>query len=162
MLEGSILCSHNMRKPTPEPTPLFPQSHISSSDFNIAFLSLVKRHNLTYSCQTDMLRCLSIILPTPNFVPSSSNCLITKFVNFKMEAKVQHFCGCCTPPINPGASCANSACVGSHEPRAVFVRVPLSTQLANRFEGTCVLFCIVQVCYSCGLFARVAWACVHL
>lgn len=47
-------------------TPLFPGSRISSADFNIAFMSLAQRHNLTYSSQTDILKFLSIILPSPN------------------------------------------------------------------------------------------------
>lgn len=36
---------------------LFPESRISSLDFNIAFMSLVRRRNLTYSSQTDILDC---------------------------------------------------------------------------------------------------------
>ena len=33
--------------------PLFPGSRIPSAHFNIVFMSLVQRHNLTYACETD-------------------------------------------------------------------------------------------------------------
>ena len=77
-------------------TPLFPESHISAVDFNIALMSVVQRHNLTYSSQTDILKLMSMVLPTPNAVPSSSNMLRSKFTNLTSETVVQHFCGSCS------------------------------------------------------------------
>ena len=116
--------------------PLFPQSHISSVDFNIAFMSLVQRHNLTYSSQTDILRLVSMVLPTPNTVPSSSGVLITKFANFNREAIVQHYCGSCTSIIDTGSSCTRPLCSRVQERHAVFIRIPLTAQLTERFQGT--------------------------
>ena len=113
--------------------PLFPQSHISSVDFNIAFMS---RHNLTYSSQTDILGLLSMVLPTPNTVPSSSAVLITKFANFISEVIVQHYCGSCTSIIDTGSSCMRPLCSRVQKPYAVFIRIPLTAQLTERFQGT--------------------------
>ena len=118
--------------------PLFPQSHISSVDFNIAFMSLVQRHNLTYSSQTDILRLVSMVLPTPNTAPSSSTLLISKFTSFKREAIVQHYCGSCTYPINTGSSCTRPLCSRVQEPHAVFIRIPVTAQLTERFQGTLI------------------------
>ena len=115
---------------------LFPESRISSSDFNIAFMSLVHRHNLTYSSQTDILRLLSMVLPTPNTTPSSASALLSKFADFKTEAVVQKFCDCCTSLLDAdSSSCVKPSCVSVRAQHAVFVRVPLAMQLKDHFQG---------------------------
>ena len=116
--------------------PLYPDSSITGNGFNTLFLSLVQRHNLTYASQSDLLKFFSILLPSPSRVPCSSHMLISKFVNFKEDTIVQHFCGFCTHPIKSGSSsCEQQQCIEARLPRAMFVRIPLCMQLRKRFEG---------------------------
>ena len=48
--------------------PLYPQAHVSSEEFDGAFMTFVQRHNLNYACQRDLLKVFSIILPSPSSV----------------------------------------------------------------------------------------------
>ena len=89
---------------------LFPQSRVTTGDFNLALMSLIQRHNLTYASQTDILRLLSIVLPSPSNIPSSARMLINKFASYKSDTVVRHFCGCCTCPLDSGSSCAKQRC----------------------------------------------------
>lgn len=115
--------------------PLFPQSRVTTGDFNLAFMSLIQRHNLTYASQTDILRLLSIVLPSPSNIPSSARMLTNKFVGYKSDTVIRHFCGCCTCPLDSGSSCTKQRCIQAQQQHAVFVQVPLSMQLKERFEG---------------------------
>lgn len=115
--------------------PLYPESSITDVDFNTVFLSFAQRHNLTYSSQSDLLKLLSLLLPSPSRIPSSSSVLIGKYVNLKEDAIIQHYCGVCSNPIDCGSSCGQQQCAKAQLPRAVFIRVPLSMQLKERFEG---------------------------
>ena len=75
-------------------------------------------------------------LPTPNTTPLSASALLSKFTDFKTEAVVQKFCGCCTSLVDADSSfCVKPSCVSLQEQHAVFVRVPLAMQLKDRFEG---------------------------
>ena len=117
-------------------TPLFPQAHVTTEGFDVAFMSFVQRHNLTYASQSDLLKLFSIVLPSPSMVPSSSHVLISKFVNYKKDSVTQHYCGSCLSVLQAGTPCGNSQC--SNQGRiqgAVFVRVSLTMQLKERFEG---------------------------
>ena len=49
--------------------PLYPESSIRDDSFNAVFLSLVQRHNLTYACQSDLLKLFTILLPLPSRIP---------------------------------------------------------------------------------------------
>ena len=91
---------------------------------------------LTYSSQTGILKLISLILPTPNALPSSSTSLSSKIINFKDETIIQYFCGSCMCPLGPGSFCDTPICKRAKEQRAVFIRIPLTKQLADRFEGT--------------------------
>ena len=91
--------------------PLYPDSSITDDGFNTVFLSLVQHHNLTYASQSDLLKFFTILLPSPSRVPSSSHTLISKYVNFKEDTIVQHFCGFCTCPIESGSSCDQQQCI---------------------------------------------------
>ena len=113
--------------------PLFPESRICSFDFSVTFSLLAQRHNLTYSSQTDLLKLISLILPTLNVLPLSSTSLINKIVNFKDETVIQHFCGSCMCRLGPGSFCAISSCKRAQEQRAVFIRIPLTKQLADQY-----------------------------
>ena len=115
--------------------PLYPDSCITDDGFNTIFLSLVQRHNLTYTSQCDILKFFSILLPSPSRVPSSSRVLISKYINFKEDAIVRYFCGFCMHPIESGSSCDQQQCIRAQLPRAVFVRIPLRMQVRERFEG---------------------------
>ena len=142
---ADILDEQQLNSSSSGSAPLYQHSCISSSDFNVTFLSLAQRHNLTYSSRTDILQLFSIVLPTPHVVPSSSNMLINKFANFRTETTVQHFCGSCTQPLSRGASCTSRGCLGSREQCAVFVRIPIATQISERFQG---IMCIMYTVYK--------------
>ena len=120
-----------------EGVPLFPESRVTSEEFRLAFLSLTQRHNLTYASQTDILKLLTIVLPAPSDMPSSASMLTSKLVRYKTETKIQRFCGCCTCPLDPGFTCEKRQCIRAQEQQAVFVQIPLSSQLREHFEGTC-------------------------
>lgn len=91
--------------------PLYPDSCITDDSLNTMFLSLVQRHNLTYASQFDILRFFSLLLPSPSKVPSSSHMPISKFVNFKEDTIIQHFCGFCTHALEPGSSSEWQQCI---------------------------------------------------
>ena len=117
---------------------LFQESAVGSDDFNTAFLSLAQRHNLTYSSQGDILKLLSIVLPSPSNIPSSAHVLYKKYSNYKEDTILQHFCDGCMCPLEPGSSCKQQKCAKAS--RGVFVRIPLSMQLKERFDGTlCIM-----------------------
>ena len=121
--------------PQSSAVPLFPESRVTTDEFNVAFMSVLQRHNLTYASQTDILKLLSIVLPAPSHVPSSAQTLTSKFVNYKNEVIVQHFCGSCCGPLQSSVPCLKPECVEAHQQRTVFVRIPLSVQLQERFQG---------------------------
>ena len=110
---------------------LFPSSPVATDVFATGVMLLCQRHNLTYACQNDILKLMSMTHPTPNTVPRSSHLLLKQFVNLKDECSIQHFCGTClshTP-------CTNASC-SSSEPDAIFIRVPLVQQLKERMQGS--------------------------
>ena len=124
-------------------TPLFPQADINTEGFEVAFMSLVQRHNLTYACQSDLLKLFSIALPSPSAVPSSSYMLLTKFIDYGKDTVSRHYCGSCMSALLPGLPCGSSHCsneVGTN--RGVFVQVSLALQLKERFEGKYVTYSI--------------------
>ena len=125
-----------------EGTPLFQGSASKSEDFNTAFLSLAQRHNLTYSSQGDILKLLSIVLPSPSNIPSSAHVLYKKFTNYKDDTVLQHFCDNCTCPLEPASSCKQQECAKAS--RGVFVRIPLSMQLKERFDGMFMHCCVAS------------------
>ena len=114
---------------------LFPQAHISTEEFEVAFISLVQRHNLTYATQSDPLKLFSIVLPFPSKVPSSSYVLISKFIDYRKDTDTQHYCSSCMSVLQPGLSCVSSHCSNKGGICAVFVRVSLAMQLKERFQG---------------------------
>lgn len=123
------------RQSRPQDTsPLFPQAHVLTEGFEVAFMSLVQRHNLTYVSQSDLLRLFSIVLPPPNMVPPSSHVLIGKFINYKKDAITSYCCGSCLSVIQKDTPCVNSQCSNKGAQRAVFVRISLAMQLKERFE----------------------------
>ena len=134
-------------EPTPDHVPLYSGSHISYPDFNVAFLSLAQRHNLTYVSQTDILRLFSIVLPAPNTVPSSCHTLVNKFANLKSDTKIHHYCGCCTRLLNTGTLC--DCC--TKEPRSTFITISLYKQLAERFKGMCK-YCMMDYIFNGTLY----------
>ena len=119
---------------------LYQGSPVAADEFIVGLMLLCQRHNLTYSCQNDILRLMSMMHPSPNRVPRSSHLLLKHFVNLKEECSIQHFCGTCLSPT----PCANSSCSLS-EPNAVFIQVPLVQQLKERMQGA-VITVYVHVC----------------
>ena len=57
------------------------------------------------------------------------------YVNLKEDAIIQHYCGVCSNPIDCGSSCGQGQCAKAQLPLAVFIRVPLTMQLKELFEG---------------------------
>lgn len=121
-----------------------PKSSITDHSFNAVFLSLVQRHNLTYACQSDLLKLFTILLPSPSRIPSSSHTLISKYIDFKNDVIVQHLCGSCTCPIESGSSRDQQQCIQAQMARAVLVRVSLRMQLRERFEGNLYMYMYMQ------------------
>ena len=104
---------------------LFAGSNINSRDFDVSFMSLAQRHNLTYAYQDDILKLFAYALLHPNYVPSSSYGMRTKFVKFKTETMVLCYCGYCLSPLTEGSPCCSEA-VQDH---AVFIKLSLAKQL---------------------------------
>ena len=129
-------------------SPLFPQAHVSAEEFEVAFMSLVQRHNLTYASQSDLLRLFSIVLPPPNMVPSSSHVLVGKFINYEKDVVTSYYCGSCLSVMQKDTACVNSQCSNKGAQRAVFVRISLAMQLKERFEGEEILTACVHVFYT--------------
>lgn len=115
---------------------LFAGSNIRSNDFDVSFMALSERHHLTYACQEDILKLMSYTIPHPNRVPSSAYALRTKFIRFKKETSVYHFCGDCLHPLTVGSTCSNTDCSQRVQHPAIFIQVPLASQLQERFKGT--------------------------
>ena len=126
---------------TLDSTRLFTGSEISK-DFVTAFMSVVQRH-LTYACQTDMLKLLKIVLPPPSEVPISSRTLVKHFVNYEKEVEVTHFCGHCCVAIDRASGCLNPGCSRQKCPHSVFVRIPLSSQIKDRFTGMLYMHVVI-------------------
>lgn len=126
-----------------EGTPLFQNCAINSEDFNTAFLSLVQRHNLTYSSQGDILKLLSIVLPSPSNIPSSVHVLYKSFSNYAEDTVLRHFCDNCTCYLEAGSSCEQEECAKASQ--GVFVRIPLSMQLKERFDVMFINCCVTYM-----------------
>ena len=87
---------------------LFAGSSINLHDFDVSFMSLAQRHNLTYACQDDILKLFAYALPQPNYVPSSSYGMRTKFVKFK--TMLLSYCGYCLSPLTEGGLVVQKQC----------------------------------------------------
>lgn len=114
---------------------LFPGSSIAANELDVALMLLCQRHNLTYACQDDILKLMSITHPTPNKIPRSSHLLMKQFVNFKEECFVHRFCGNCLESLPSSSLCTNSGCSGMFSPDAVFLQLSLTRQLKERMQG---------------------------
>ena len=113
---------------------LYLDSQIGVHEFHVAFMSLCQRHNLTYASQSDILKLMSMVIPTPNKVLSSAHSLKNKFVRYEAETIVRRFCGHCMEPLQ-GSHCAKPECTRVMAPCATFVQLPLDLQLKGRLEG---------------------------
>lgn len=134
--EADMSVSRSQHKPA-----LFEDSRLSANAFDVAFMSVSQRHNLTYASQSDILKLISLVAPVPNHVPSSARTLRNKFVSYGKETIVHHFCGHCIDALLPGQTCTKQACISAMVPVSTLVEVPLDMQLKARFEGTCKAKC---------------------
>ena len=116
-------------------SPLFSGSQVCSEDFKTSIMAFIQRHNLTYACQSDLLKLLSIVFPAPNQVPSSAYSLNSSFMDYKKETVTTRYCGNCLEELGEGLSCLKASCLRTKERPSAFVRVPLSLQLRERFKG---------------------------
>jgi hypothetical protein len=114
---------------------LFPGSKISSHDCAIALLSIAHKHSLTYSAVTDILKLLSVSLPSPSFLPASHHGLFKSYVNYKEETVVHRCCGYCTNLLSQSSSCTVGECQDANIPDASFVEIRLDHQLRTLFSG---------------------------
>ncbi len=113
---------------------LYVNSTVNSRHFQVSFMSLAQRHNLTYSSQNDILKLMNALLPTPNTVPSFHT-LRASLVDFKRETVVHHYCGNCMDVLTQGNQCPKEGCMRAMEAGATFVEIPLADQLKERFKG---------------------------
>ncbi len=116
-------------------TPLYVGSAITAHQFDVAVASIAQRHNLTYACQTDILRFMSAVLPAPNSGSTSARSLTRKFVRYGEQARLHRCCGVCMRRLPEGEKCAQADCLSQGEPDATFAEVPLDKQLQERFKG---------------------------
>ena len=79
----------------PRAASLYPEAQLSTKEFDVAFMSLVQRHNLTYSSQTDVLKLFSIVLPSPSIIPTSSVNFLTMEMMLLLNITVVLVCLCC-------------------------------------------------------------------
>ena len=138
-LLAQSLTSHARDK---DSTPLYTGSLITEHKFDVAMLSLTQRHNLTYSCQRDILRFVSALLPSPNPVAMTSKALIGRYINYQSQAKVHHCCGVCLSLLPEGERCLRQECVSLDLPTAMFVEIALDKQLKERFQGNVHIYTI--------------------
>ena len=117
--------------------PLYPDSLIDTSDFQVLLMSAFQQHNLTYSCQDDLLKILSVVLPSPAKVPSSSYVLRNKFVKISDQCSVHYFCsGCLCSLPSSTTQCITAGCLDRpHQPVSQYIHLSLSTQLREHFQG---------------------------
>ena len=123
----------------PPQLPLFPQAKLTCHSFNVSLMSLVQRHNLTYACQADILQLCSVILPTPNTVPSSALTLRRQFMNFGEATITHHFCGSCIEQLQHSSRCDKQDCISSMVPSSTFIEIPLDKQLIDKFRGKAII-----------------------
>ena len=114
---------------------LYTESVVTEHQFNVVVASFAQRHNLTYECQTDMLRLMSAILPQPNCAMSTAKTLTRKFVHYEEQCIVHQCCGVCMCLLPKGVKCPRSECALQNAPDALFVEVSLEKQLQERFKG---------------------------
>ena len=90
------LVSDPISTPIGESSPsLFPGASVVAHQFHVVMASTALRHNLTYSCQTDILKLIATILPSPNHVTSASRSLTRKFIQYEQQSVVHRCCGTC-------------------------------------------------------------------
>ena len=114
---------------------LYPGSMLSNQDFSLGLLSIIQKHNLTYSCVDDLLQFLVTVLPHPSCIPRSNRALIKEFIDYKSSTIVHSCCGYCSKLLGSSSLCSKSECQAASLPNATFVEVPLDSQLKERFSG---------------------------
>lgn len=131
--------------------PLFSGSLVDANQFEVTLMSLIQKHNLTYSCQDGIIKMLSVILPSPSKIPSSSYILRGKFVNLHEQCMVYYLCSHCFIPLSSSTTRCNSAgCVTlPQQSPSQYIHISFSRQLKDRYQGTCM--CCIGV-YFCTAF----------
>ena len=114
---------------------LYPGSMLSNQDFSLGLLSIIQKHNLTYSCVDDLLQFLITVLPHPSCIPRSNRALIKEFIDCKSSTIVHSCCGYCSKLLGSSSLCSKSECQAASLPNATFVEVPLDSQLKERLLG---------------------------
>ena len=110
-------------------------SDITTHQFDVSLSLVAQRHKLTYACQTDIVRLISVILPPPNSVRSTARSLVRKFVQYHEQTRLHRCCGVSMRRLAAGERCSQSECLTENVPDAKFVEVPLDKQLQERFKG---------------------------
>lgn len=125
---------------------LFSGALISSEEFCIALLSIFHKHDLTYSCITDLLKLFAYSLPSPNTLPPTQYALMKKFVDFDTSTIIHYCCGFCTRPLlSSGLKCSRQECQSASE--SSFIEVRLDRQIQCLFSGIihCPSLCTVPL-----------------
>lgn len=108
-----------------------PADHSHSVD--IALLSIMDKHSLSYACVEDILRLMSASIP--NFTSSSLHVLLKQYVEPKDRMTVHQCCGNCCKLLQPGACCTMLECIESRLPVSSFIEVQLDYQIQLLFTG---------------------------
>lgn len=129
-----VNCNHS-RIITDGPVNLFSGSKISAQHFNVALLSIMLKHNMTYSCVLDQLKLLSCSLPSPNAVPPTLFKLMNKFVQYNKCIEIHTCCSYCTRSlsVSEGSSCEQAECISAGSLKSTFIEVSLEKQLQILF-----------------------------
>ena len=95
---------------------LYPGSMLSNRDFSLGLLSIIHKHNLTYSCVNDLLQFLVTVLPHPSCIPRSNRALIKEFIDYKSSTIVHSCCGYCSKLLGSSSLCSKNECQAASLP----------------------------------------------
>ena len=109
---------------------------LTPSASNLLILQYSARHNLTQEAVSDLLKLLSIHLPTPNTIPKSLYCFQKKFPSLQYNLKLHYYCSSCLQQVDkkdvvicPNAQCRQS--LQNYRALSTFFELPIETQIAS-------------------------------
>ena len=75
---------------------LYDGSLVTTRQFHVTMASFAQRHNLSYTCQTDILKFVANTLTAPNTITSTARSLVRMFVQYEQQSVIHQCCGVCT------------------------------------------------------------------
>ena len=101
---------------------------------NVILMSIMKKHNLTYACQADILNLLSIFCPS-SAIPSSVYALNRYFVDLKKDVVMHYCCGACKALVSNSVT---PNCCGTHALTQSLLKYHCIYKLLIRYSHMCV------------------------